>query len=141
MARLLQQILSFHRPILQQRQLYSSSDTQLQKRRVTLMYKCSTLFLALIAALALSACGFEAAPEPPADVRGSGAAGSAPTDGSDTGSAPTAESNANVTITFGADSFMRHVYEPLIAAFNAQHPGITVQWVSLDQVYRAGGDH
>jgi ABC-type glycerol-3-phosphate transport system substrate-binding protein len=89
------------------------------------MGKSSALFLALIAALVLSACSFDAAP----------------TAESDATSAPTAESDANVTITFGADSFMRHVYEPLIAAFNAQHPGITVQWVSLDRVYQARSDY
>jgi ABC-type glycerol-3-phosphate transport system substrate-binding protein len=93
------------------------------------MRKPCALFLGLIAALVLGACGFEAAPELPT-----------PEVGLDTNSAPTSESNANVTITFGADSFMRHVYEPLIEAFNTQHPGITVQWVSLDQVYRSDGD-
>jgi ABC-type glycerol-3-phosphate transport system substrate-binding protein len=94
------------------------------------MCKRSALFLALIAALVLSACGFGAAPEPAGGAGGSDAADGAPTAGSD----------ANITITFGAESFMRHAYEPLIAAFNAQHPGITVQWVSLDQVYRSSGD-
>jgi ABC-type glycerol-3-phosphate transport system substrate-binding protein len=102
------------------------------------MRKSSIVLLALSAALALSACGFAAAP--PAGVDGSEAAVGTPTAGSDAGVAPTADSGAGVTITFGAASFARHVYEPLIAAFNAQHPGITVQWVSLDQVYRGGGD-
>jgi ABC-type glycerol-3-phosphate transport system substrate-binding protein len=99
---------------------------------VTSMCKRSILFLALIAALVLSACGFGAAPEPPAGADSP----PAPTNAS----APTDESAGNVTITFGAISFMRHVYEPLIEAFNAQNPGITVQWVSLDQVYQAGSD-
>jgi ABC-type glycerol-3-phosphate transport system substrate-binding protein len=49
-------------------------------------------------------------------------------------------SASSVTITFGADSFMRHAYEPLIDAFNAQHPGITVQFVSLDAVYQGRYD-
>src|SRR5262245_39946949 len=53
---------------------------------------------------------------------------------------PNAEGRSAVTITFGASSFMRHAYEPLIAAFNAQHPGITVQFVSLDEVYQGGGE-
>jgi multiple sugar transport system substrate-binding protein len=86
------------------------------------------LFLALIVALVLSACSLGAAPEPPAGV----------------GLQPTATDGAaagNVTITFGADSFVRHVYEPLISAFNAQHPGITVQFVALDSIYQAGGDY
>jgi ABC-type glycerol-3-phosphate transport system substrate-binding protein len=96
------------------------------------MCKRSVLFLALIAALVLSACGFGAAPEQPAGADGQ----PVPTDAS----APTNESAGNVTITFGADSFMRHVYEPLIEAFNAQNPGITVQWVSLDAAYQAGSD-
>jgi multiple sugar transport system substrate-binding protein len=101
------------------------------------MCKRSALFLALIAGLVLSACSFGAASEPPTPAGGQ----PAPTDSTAAaGSAPTTGSDANVTITFGANSFMRHVYEPLIAAFNAQHPGITVQWVSLDQVYRADGD-
>ncbi len=92
------------------------------------MCKRSVLLLALIAGLVLSACGFGAASEPPTDS--SAVADSAPPSGSD----------ATVTITFGANSFMRHVYEPLIEAFNAQHPGITVQWIALDQVYRADVD-
>ncbi|HET9223580.1 MAG TPA: extracellular solute-binding protein [Roseiflexaceae bacterium] len=93
--------------------------------------------LALAAALLLSACGFGAASEPPvaADVQ------SAPADASAAGrSAPTTEEDANLTITFGAFSFMRPAYEPLIAAFNQQHPGITVQFVSLDATYQGGGD-
>ncbi len=100
------------------------------------MCKRSVLFLALIAGLVLSACGLGAASEPPTPAGGQ----PAPTDSSAAGSAPTTGSDANVTITFGANSFMRHVYEPLIEAFNAQHPGITVQWVSLDKVYRADVD-
>jgi multiple sugar transport system substrate-binding protein len=54
--------------------------------------------------------------------------------------APETEGGQGVTITFGAESFMRHAYEPLIDAFNAQHPGITVQFVSLDAVYQGGFD-
>jgi len=91
------------------------------------MRKCP-LFLALIVALVLSACSFGAAPEPPAGISDQPTA----TDGGAAG---------NVTITFGADSFMRHVYEPLISAFNTQHPGISVQFVSLDEVYRARSDN
>jgi ABC-type glycerol-3-phosphate transport system substrate-binding protein len=100
------------------------------------MCKRPILFLALLAVLVLSACGFGAAPEPPTPAGDQ----PAPTDGSVAGSAPAAELDANVTITFGASSFMRHVYEPLIATFNAQHPGISVQWVSLDPAYRGDGD-
>ncbi len=93
------------------------------------MCKHSVLLLTLIMALVLSACGFGAPTEPPTDPDGQ----PAPTDTIAAGSAPT-ESVA--TITFGAPSFMRYAYEPLIAAFNEQHPGITVQFVSLDEVYR-----
>jgi ABC-type glycerol-3-phosphate transport system substrate-binding protein len=35
---------------------------------------------------------------------------------------------------------MHHTYEPLIAAFNQQHPGITVQFVALDGVYQRGAN-
>jgi ABC-type glycerol-3-phosphate transport system substrate-binding protein len=103
------------------------------------MRKRSVLFLALTAALVLSACGFGAAPEPPAGADSQ----PAPTDTSAAGSsgAPTTGAASTVTITFGASSFMRHAYEPLIDAFNAQHPGITVQFVALDEVYRAGSDY
>src|SRR5262245_37676054 len=54
---------------------------------------------------------------------------------------PDAAAGQAVTITFGADSFMRHAYEPLIEAFNAQHPGIVVQFVSLDAVYQGNDDY
>jgi ABC-type glycerol-3-phosphate transport system substrate-binding protein len=103
------------------------------------MRKRSVLFLALIAALVLSACGFGAASEPPTGADGQPALTDA---GATAGSAPTADSSAgNVTITFGAISFMRHTYEPLINTFNAQHPGITVQFVSLDGVYQQNRDY
>jgi ABC-type glycerol-3-phosphate transport system substrate-binding protein len=37
---------------------------------------------------------------------------------------------------------MHHIYEPLIAAFNQQHPDITVQFVALDELYGPGaGDN
>jgi ABC-type glycerol-3-phosphate transport system substrate-binding protein len=102
------------------------------------MRKHSVVFLALIAALVLGACGFGAASEPPAGAGDQ----LAPTDAGAAGDgAPAAESAGNVTITFGAFSFMRHAYEPLISAFHAQHPGITVQFVSLDEVYQGDGDN
>ncbi|MFL5803340.1 MAG: ABC transporter substrate-binding protein [Roseiflexaceae bacterium] len=101
------------------------------------MRKRSIVFLALIAALVLSACGFGAASEPPAGAEDL----LAPTDTSAAGgSTPTTGSAGNVTITFGAFSFMRHAYEPLIEAFNAQHAGITVQFASLDEVYQGNDD-
>ena len=104
---------------------------------MTSMCRRSILFLVLIAALVLSACGFGAAPEPPAGADGQ----PAPTDANTADSVPTSESATNITITFGADSFMRPVYEPLIEAFNAQNPGITVQFVSLEQTYQAGSEN
>src|SRR5215216_2386723 len=98
------------------------------KKEPDIMRKYSVLPLALIIALVLSACSFGAAPEPPAGA-------------SDQPSATAGPASDNVTITFGADSFMRHVYEPLISAFNTQHPGISVQFVALDEVYRNGNDN
>jgi ABC-type glycerol-3-phosphate transport system substrate-binding protein len=55
-----------------------------------------------------------------------------------TGSAPgtTAKSNGVVTIGFAAYETDRQRYEPLIAAFNTQNPGIRVQFVSLDDIRR-----
>jgi ABC-type glycerol-3-phosphate transport system substrate-binding protein len=98
---------------------------------VIFMRKRSVLLPALIMALMLSACGFGPAPDPLAAPDGQ----PAPTDTiAPTGSA------ANTTITFGALSFMRYAYEPLITAFNEQHPGITVQFVSLDEAYRGEND-
>src|SRR4051794_17683848 len=85
------------------------------------MHRYASFALVLIAALTLGACSF-GAPEPPANEM--------PTP------APQATATGGITITFGAIGFMRHVYEPLIAAFNAQHPGITVQFVSLEAAYR-----
>ncbi len=89
------------------------------------MCKRSVVFLALIAALVLGACSFDTPSEPPAGDQ-----------------TPEAGATADhVTITFGAISFMRQVYEPLIQAFNADHPGITVQFVSLDEAYQSSGDY
>jgi ABC-type glycerol-3-phosphate transport system substrate-binding protein len=85
-----------------------------------------SLALLCLLALTLSACSFVAAPNP---------AGETPT--------PITQATATggITITFGAIGFMRHVYEPLIAAFNAQHPGIVVQFVALDQMFQRGADN
>ncbi len=92
---------------------------------MTSMCKRSVVFLALIAALVLGACSFDTPSEPPAGDQ-----------------TPEAGATADhVTITFGAISFMRQVYKPLIQAFNADHPGITVQFVSLDEAYQSSGDY
>jgi multiple sugar transport system substrate-binding protein len=91
----------------------------------------SALLMIMIAAILLGACDLSAPAEPPA----AGTIDGAPAE-------PTGESSASsITITFGAIGFMRHVYEPLIDAFNTQHPNITVQFVSLDGVYRSGADY
>ncbi|MEP7188261.1 MAG: hypothetical protein ABI901_03595, partial [Roseiflexaceae bacterium] len=76
--------------------------------------------------LLLGACSLDAAPIP-----------------TDTTPMPDtqATTTSGITITFGAIGFMRHVYEPLIADFNAQHPGIVVQFVALDQIYQRGDDN
>lgn len=44
-----------------------------------------------------------------------------------------------VTITFGAQSYLRPAYEPLIEQFNQQNPGVHVQFVSIDAAYQVGG--
>src|SRR5690242_3652061 len=91
------------------------------------MHRYKLLALVLIEAIALGGCSFGAA-EPPDGATAEPA------------EATQATGNDSVTITFGAVGFMRHVYEPLIAAFNAQHPGIAVQFVPLDQVYQRGSN-
>jgi ABC-type glycerol-3-phosphate transport system substrate-binding protein len=91
------------------------------------MCKRSVLFLFLIAALVLGACG----PDTPSE----------PVAGESTLEAGATTTADHVTITFGAISFMRQVYEPLIQAFNAEHPGITVQFVSLDEAYQNSSDY
>jgi ABC-type glycerol-3-phosphate transport system substrate-binding protein len=85
-----------------------------------------SLALLCLLALTLSACSFDAAPIP---------AGETPTP------ITQATGTGSITITFGAIGFMRHIYEPLIADFNAQHPGIVVQFVALDQIYQRGDDN
>src|SRR5690349_9205931 len=97
LARSLQRNFSFGQAILQQRQRYSGSNTRLRKG-VTLMYKHSVLFLALIAGFVLSACDIGAVSQPPASINDPDAAS---TDSSaDAGSGLTNGSDANVTITF-----------------------------------------
>jgi ABC-type glycerol-3-phosphate transport system substrate-binding protein len=91
------------------------------------MQRYPFLFLALIVALLLGACSFDVPSAPTHDLTELPAVTAAP--------------GESVTITFGAIGFMRHVYEPLIAAFNHAHPGITVQFVALDELYRYGDDH
>src|SRR5262245_31281774 len=53
---------------------------------------------------------------------------------------PAASAVDAVTIGFGAQEYERQVYEPLIAAFNLQNPGIHVQFVALDAFTRPNGD-
>ena len=93
------------------------------------MRTSSLRLLVLVAALVLGACSPGGPSEPPAAVLASPASGDA------------TASAGNVTITFGAINPMRHTYEPLINAFNAQHPGITVQFVALDEVYQGSSDY
>jgi len=89
-----------------------------------------SIALLCLLALTLGACSF-GAPEPPAGAGPEPAAATLPP-----AETTTEAATSNVTITFGAIGFMRHIYEPLIAAFNQQHPGITVQFVSLEAAYR-----
>src|SRR4051812_45439856 len=93
-----------------------------------MMHRYKLLALVLIAAITLGGCSFGAA-EPPAGAT------------AEPVTATQAAATDSITITFGAIGFMRHVYEPLIAAFNAQHPGIVVQFVALDEVYQRGADN
>src|SRR5437016_1263295 len=94
------------------------------------MHRYAFFALVLIVALTLGACSL-GAPEPPAGAPAEPAAATSPP-----AEATVEPDTNNVTITFGAIGFMRHIYEPLITAFNAQHPGITVQLVALDAAYR-----
>jgi ABC-type glycerol-3-phosphate transport system substrate-binding protein len=87
--------------------------------------------LALTVVLATGGCAPDSAGLPPA--------ASQPTEaGAGDDATPAA---APVTITFGAISIMRPAYEPLIQAFKAEHPGIDVQFVPLDEAYQDGGDY
>src|SRR5258706_3952205 len=70
-------------------------------------------------------------PGPATAVRGSAIPATA-----DTAAMPadaTAGAGDVVTIGFGAAEYERPVYEPLIASFNQQNPGISVQFVALDE--------
>src|SRR5262245_47572886 len=83
----------------------------------------SRLAMCITAALLLASCALGAAP-----------AAESPTPGA-------AGQPGPVTISFGAISFMRRTYEPLIDAFNREHPGIVVRFVSLDEAYQGGYDY
>lgn len=48
--------------------------------------------------------------------------------------APADPQAAGVTIGFASISSMRHLYEPLIAIFNAENPDVQVQFVALDEI-------
>jgi ABC-type glycerol-3-phosphate transport system substrate-binding protein len=93
-------------------------------------FRMSTIatLMCLIALLA-SSCGGDGPPSADAPAEAT------------TEASPAAGAEGGVTITFGALSFMRHAYEPLIDAFNAQHPGIKVQFVLHDEVYQDSGDN
>jgi ABC-type glycerol-3-phosphate transport system substrate-binding protein len=80
---------------------------------------------ALLALFLLSACSLGGAPDATGDS-------AAQPELIATGAAE--ESGEVVTIGFGAQSYERQVYEPLIAEFNRQNADVRVQFVSLDEV-------
>jgi ABC-type glycerol-3-phosphate transport system substrate-binding protein len=90
------------------------------------------IWAALLIVLALlAACGGEPA-EPAIDsspLPDAAAPSEAPSE-------PAAASDEVVTIGFGAQEYERRVFEPLIAEFNNQNPGIQVQFVPLDEFMR-----
>jgi ABC-type glycerol-3-phosphate transport system substrate-binding protein len=92
----------------------------------------------LLAGILLSACTFgDDAPEstltatapPSADL---------PTEAPADPDAALADTGEIVRISFGAQSFERSIYEPLIDAFNKQHSDMQVQFVSLDAIMQSG---
>ncbi|HJZ50322.1 MAG TPA: extracellular solute-binding protein [Roseiflexaceae bacterium] len=99
------------------------------------MHRYRFILLVLSAALALGGCDLGSSSERPAVDQ------QTPTAESLGGTEQPAQAADHVTITFGAIGFMRHIYEPLIAAFNGQHPGIIVQFVALDELYRRGAEY
>jgi ABC-type glycerol-3-phosphate transport system substrate-binding protein len=48
-----------------------------------------------------------------------------------------ADTGEVVKLSFGAQSFERSIYEPLIDAFNKQYPDVQVQFVSLDAIMQS----
>lgn len=95
------------------------------------MPNAKTKIIGGLLALALAACS--AGSSPPAAVPSAlpvGVPSPAPTG---------APADEVATISFGAQSYARPAYEPLIAEFNRQNPGIRVQFVSLDAAYSIQG--
>lgn len=80
------------------------------------------IIAALITSMLLGACGLTGTPDP-----------AAPAD-----TAPDAAPGEVVTISFMAQEWERSLYEPLIETFNAENPGIRVQFISNDEVEGAG---
>ncbi len=94
----------------------------------------------LIVVLLLSGCGTNVGTS---DSEGPSGGTPAATEagGNGTGdSAATADGGEPVTITFGLVEFQRQTYEPMVEAFNEENPDITVQIVSLDDVFGFGSD-
>jgi multiple sugar transport system substrate-binding protein len=89
------------------------------------MSKPHRAIAALLLLFLLSACSLGGASDAPADPAAQpDPAATAAADGS----------GQVVTIGFGAQSYERQVYEPLIAEFNRQNADVQVQFVSLDEV-------
>jgi multiple sugar transport system substrate-binding protein len=84
------------------------------------------LAAALIALIAISACAGPGATPPTAQPSADTTAPASPTEGA-------AEPASAVTIGFAAPEFERQAYEPLIAAFNEQNPGVRVEFVALNE--------
>jgi ABC-type glycerol-3-phosphate transport system substrate-binding protein len=96
------------------------------------------LVVLLVVLALLSGCGFGGGPpETTVDVTAVPDASAGPEAG---GATPvpdaTPVADGVMTIGFGAQEFERQVFEPLIATFNQQNPGIRVQFVSLDEAIR-----
>jgi len=97
------------------------------------------LRMLLLVALFLSACSPGGTPVAPTIGPVTGSASPSP-GGATSSAAPTASSasTGSVVIGFGAQEYERQIYEPLIAAFNRENPGIQVQFVSLDEIMNSG---
>ncbi len=90
--------------------------------------------LVLIVALVLSACGEDTGES--GETPATGVAPTAPDAPQIPAEAP--DTGEPVIIGFGISEFQRQAYEPIVEAFNTEHPGIQVQIVSLDKIMNFG---
>lgn len=105
------------------------------------MQRYTILVCTLIVMLLASACNSNVDTSPETESTAPGEAAATTNTNASSSDSNAADDDTPVTITFGLLEFQRQTYEPLAETFNEEHDNITVQLVSLDDIFGLGSGH